>query len=103
MWDWDVGQFLNERRQIDAFWSLAERIAAVEVDMLPSDRRDLLKCDSALHLAEAFFVCQEMGQASGVVRNDAVGEQTAASPPEVLFTFGFEAWFAEVGLGHCAV
>jgi hypothetical protein len=56
-----VAQLLNERRQVDGFWSRAELIAAVEVDMLPSDRRDLLKCGSALRVAEAFFVCQEMG------------------------------------------
>jgi hypothetical protein len=61
VWDWGVAQFLNKPRQVDGFWSLAKLIAAVEVDMLPSDRRDLLKCGSALRVAELFFGCQEMG------------------------------------------
>jgi hypothetical protein len=29
--------------------------------MLPGDRRNLLKCGSALRVAEPFFVCQKMG------------------------------------------
>jgi hypothetical protein len=50
VWDWEVGSFLNDGRQVDGFWPLVEVIAAVEVDLLPGDRRDLLKQDSARHI-----------------------------------------------------
>jgi hypothetical protein len=47
VWDWEVGSFLNDGRQVNGCWPLVEVIAAVEVDLLPSDRRDLLKHGSA--------------------------------------------------------
>jgi hypothetical protein len=34
---------LNDLVHINELWALAELIAAVEIDMLPGDRRDLLE------------------------------------------------------------
>ena len=36
--DWDLVQFLDQRRQVDGLRCFTELIAAVEIDMLPGDR-----------------------------------------------------------------
>jgi hypothetical protein len=75
---------------------------AVEIDMLPRNRRDLLEEVSALHVAGLFFISEQIGQDRGVVVDDTVGNEATTLPPELLLVFGGEAQLAEVGIGDSA-
>jgi len=45
------------------------------------------------------FVREQLGEERGVVKDDAVGDQSAALRPEVLFVFGPMAQLSIVGIG----
>ena len=101
--DWDLVQFLDERRQVDGLRCFTELIAAVEIDMLPGDRGHPDETGGAGRVAAAFLVSQQMREDGGVVRDDAIGEQPTALAPQVLFIFRPEPQLAEIGVRDGAV
>ena len=48
--------------------------------------------------APALFVREQLGEERGVVKDDAVGDQSAALRPEVLLVFGPKAQLSIVGV-----
>jgi len=48
------------------------------------------------------FVREQLGEERGVVKDDAVGDQSPALRPEVLFVFGPKAQLSIVGIGDRA-
>ena len=51
-----------------------------------------------MHVALALLVREELGEERGVVKDDAVGDQSAALRPEVLLVFGPKAQLSIVGI-----
>jgi hypothetical protein len=59
--------------------------------VLPGDRGNLFHLGRPLHVAPALLVREQLGEERGVVKDDAVGDQSAALRPEVLLVFGPKA------------
>ena len=55
-----------------------------------------------MHVAPALLVREQLGEERGVVKDDAVGDQSAALRPEVLLVFGPKAQLSIVGIGDRA-
>ena len=55
-----------------------------------------------LHVAPALLVREQLGEERGVVKDDAVRDQSAALRPEVLLVFGPKAQLSIVGIGDRA-
>jgi hypothetical protein len=53
-----------------------------------------------LRIATRFSIGQQEREESGVVIDDAIGKQTAALVPQLLFPFRLETELAEIGVGN---
>ncbi len=79
---------------------LAEFIVSVEVDVLPSDRRNLPEQGCCFIVTRGLRVLQQMREQRCVVEDDAVRNQTAAFFPYLLLVLRLEAKLAEVGVSN---
>ena len=93
---------MNDGAQIKNGKRFTKFVTAVPIDVLPGHRRHSRQQRHAFHIPPRFFEGQQTGEETGIIIDDAVGEEATAFPPELLVVFGAEAQLAEIGIGDGA-
>ena len=72
----------------------------MQIDVLPGNRRNPSQQVTLMGITGAPMMEKQIGEKRGIVGNDAIGEQTTAFLPQILFIRGAKPKLAKVSVSN---